>query len=62
MNASGTLAAANHIISALSIPANGTYDYTGMIQLDNSATTGTVRALQGTSSAITVVISGNEIT
>ena len=62
VNATGTLAAANHILSALAIPPNGTYDYTGAIQLDNSATTGTIRGLQGTASAITVIISGNVIT
>ena len=62
LNASGTLAAANHFLSALSVPANGTYDWTGMAQLDASATTGTIRGLQGTASALTVIISGNEIT
>lgn len=62
VNASSALAIANHILSAIVIPPKGTYDYTGMIQLDNSATTGTIRALQGTASAITVIISGNEIT
>lgn len=61
-NCSGTLAAANHVLSAIPIPGNGSYTWTGMIQLDNSATTGTIRALQGTSTAISVVISGNEIT
>lgn len=62
VNASGTLAVANEILTLFPIPAYGTYDYTGMIQLDNSATTGTIRALQGTTNAITVIISGNVIT
>lgn len=55
LNAAGTLAAANHFLSAVSIPANSTYDWSGFQVLD---TTGTIRALQGTTSALTVTISG----
>jgi hypothetical protein len=62
VNATGTLGVTNEILTLYPIPAYGTYDYVGMIQLDASATTGTIRALQGTSGAITVIISGNVIT
>ena len=62
VNCSGTLAVANEILTAYKIQPNGTYDWTGMMQLDNSATTGTIRALQGTSGAISLIVSGNEIT
>ena len=62
INCSGAYDAAHAILASYTIPPNGTYDYTGMIQLDASATTGTIRGLQGTASAITVVISGNAIT
>jgi hypothetical protein len=58
LNAGGALAAANHFLSALSIPANGTYDWSGFAALDASAT---IRALQGTASALTVTISGVEL-
>ena len=55
LNAGGTLAVANHFLSAVSIPANGTYDWSGFAVLSGS---GTIRALQGTSGALTVTISG----
>ena len=55
LNAGAALAAANHFLSALSVPANGTYDWSGFAVLSAS---GTIRALQGTSSALTVTISG----
>lgn len=58
LNAGATLAAANHFISAISIPANSTYDWSGFQVLDASAT---IRGLQGTASAITVTISGVEL-
>ena len=61
-NASGTLGVTNAVLWDTTVPANGTYDYTGMLQLDASATTGTIRGSQGTSGALTVLISGNEIT
>ena len=57
LNAAGALAATNHFLSALSIPANSTYDWSGFQVLDAS---GTIRALQGTSGALTVMISGVE--
>ena len=62
VNCSGALAAANEILAAFTIPPNGTYDWSGMMQLDANVTTGTIRGLQGTASAITVIISGNAIT
>jgi hypothetical protein len=58
LKAGAALAAANHFLSAVSIPANGTYDWTGNQVL---ATTETIRALQGTGSALTVHISGIEV-
>lgn len=54
----GALAAGNHFLSALSIPANGTYDWSGFQVLENADT---IRALQGTASALTVTISGVEL-
>lgn len=57
LNAAAALAAANHFLSAVSIPANGTYDWSGW-QIVNAS--GTIRALQGTGSALTVTISGVE--
>ncbi len=57
LNAAAALAAANHFLSAYSIPANGTYDWSGFAVLDASAT---IRALQGTAAALTVTISGVE--
>lgn len=57
LRSGGTLAAANHFLSALPIPANGTYDWSG----NHVLTTGqTIRALQETAAALTVHISGIE--
>lgn len=58
LNAGGALATANHFLSALSVPANSTYDWSGFQVLNASAT---IRALQGTASALTVTISGVEL-
>ena len=58
LNAAGALAAANHFLSALSIPANSTYDWSGFQVLDAS---GTIRGLQGTSAALTCTIAGVEL-
>ena len=58
LNAGGALGAANHFLSAVSIPANSTYDWSGFQVLGASAT---IRALQGTSGALTVTISGVEL-
>jgi hypothetical protein len=55
LNAGAALAVANHFLSAVSVPANSTYDWSGFQVLD---TTGTIRALQGTSGALTATISG----
>ena len=60
-NCSATFDAAHAILYAYTLPPYGTYDLTGMIQLDANATTGTVRGYQGTASAITVIISGNAL-
>lgn len=59
LNSAAALAAANHFLSAVSIPANGTYDWSGFQVLDAAET---IRALQGTLNALTVHISGIEIT
>lgn len=58
LNAGGTLAAANHFLSAVTIPPNGTYDWSGFQVLDAG---GTIRALQGTGSSLTVTISGVQL-
>lgn len=55
LNAGGALAAANHFLSALTVPANGVFDWSGFAVVSAS---GTIRALQGTSNALTVTISG----
>lgn len=57
LRSGAALAAANHFLSAMSIPPNGTYDWEGWHWLAASAT---IRALQGTGSALTVTISGLE--
>ena len=59
LNAGSALAAANHFLSALSVPGNGTYDWTGAHVLEAGET---IRALQGTAGALTVHISGVEVT
>lgn len=58
LKSGATLAAANHFLSALSIPANGSYDWSGFQVLGNAAT---IRGLQGTSTALTVFIAGVEL-
>lgn len=58
LNAGAALAVANHFLSTFSIPANGSYDWSGFAVLDASAT---IRALQGTASALTATISGVEL-
>jgi len=58
LNAGAALVGAEHFLSALSIPANGTYDWSGFQALDASET---IRGLQGTASALTVTISGVEL-
>mgnify|MGYP001592540730 CR=1 FL=1 len=58
LNTGAAIAAAEHFLSALSIPPNATYDWSGFQALDASET---IRALQGTASALTVVISGVEL-
>ena len=50
---------ANCIWEELEIPANGVVDWSGFLVL---ATTDTLQALQGTSSAITLTINGVEVT
>ncbi len=59
LRSGGTLAAANQVFTAKSVPANDTL----VIPLTHVLLTGeTIRALQGTSSALTVHISGVELT
>jgi hypothetical protein len=53
-----TLAAANHFLSAFAVPAGGTYDWSGYQVLGNVET---IRALQGTTTALTVTIAGIEL-
>ena len=58
LNAGGALAAANQFAPTLTVPANGVLSWAGFQQLDSG---GTIRALQGTSDAITVTISGVQL-
>ena len=58
IRSAGTLAAANHFLSALTIDPNATYDWSGFVALGNAET---IRGLQGTASALTVTISGVEL-
>lgn len=52
----GTAAtAANCLLSAIVIPAYGTYDWSGFLVINEAET---LNALQGTASALTVTISG----
>lgn len=57
LNTGAAIAAAEHFLSALMVPPNDTYDWSGFAVLDGSET---IRGLQGTSSALTVSISGVE--
>lgn len=57
LRAGATLAAANHFVSALSIPANGTYDWSGFAALGNVET---IRAL-ASATTVTFSISGIEL-
>ena len=54
----GTNAAAAQIMSAVSVPANSVYDWSGFLVM-NAADI--LQALQGTSSALTVTVSGIEV-
>jgi hypothetical protein len=57
MNAAAALAIANHFLSVKTIGPNDTYDWSGFLVISGG---GTIRALQGTAAALTVVISGVE--
>jgi hypothetical protein len=57
IKAGGALAAGTHFLSAFSVPANGTYDWSGFKALGNVET---IRALQGTTNALTVSVDGVE--
>jgi hypothetical protein len=57
LNTGAAIAAAEHFLSALMVPANDTYDWSGFAVLDANET---IRGLQGTASALTVMISGVE--
>lgn len=58
LNTGAAIAAAEHFLSALTVPANGVVDWNGFAVLDASET---IRGLQGTASALTVTISGVEL-
>jgi hypothetical protein len=55
----GADAAGTRILSDLSVPANGTYDWSGFLVL---AATETLRATGGTNNALTLTASGVEVT
>lgn len=57
LRAGGALAAANHFASALTVPANGTYDWSGFEVLGNAET---IRAL-ASATTVTWTISGVEL-
>lgn len=57
LNSGAALAAANHFLSAVTIPANGTYDWSGNQVLEAADT---IRALQENATACTFHISGIE--
>ena len=59
LNSAAALAAANHFISAVTIPPNGTYDWSGNQVLEAGQT---IRALQENATACTFHISGIEAT
>ena len=58
LNTGAGMVAAEHFLSAMAVPANSTYDWSGFQVLDASET---IRALQGTNAALTVTISGVEL-
>ena len=55
----GADAAGTRILGDLSVPANGTYDWSGFMVL---AAGETLRATGGTNNALTVTVSGVEVT
>lgn len=57
LNTGAGVVAAEHFLSAVSIPPNGTYDWSGWQVVSASET---IRGLQGTGTALTVTISGVE--
>lgn len=58
LNTGAAIVAAEHFLSAFSVPANGAFDWSGFAVLDANET---IRGLQGTASALTVTISGVEL-
>jgi hypothetical protein len=58
LNTGAAMVAAEHFLSAVTIPGYSTYDWSGFAVLTGSET---IRGLQGTASAITVCISGVEL-
>jgi hypothetical protein len=58
LNTGAAIAAAEHFLSAVTIPGNSTYDWSGFAVLTGGET---IRGLQGTASALTVTISGVEL-
>lgn len=57
VRAGAALAAANHFVSALTVPGNGTYDWSGFAVLGNAET---IRALASVTT-VTFSISGIEL-
>lgn len=57
INTGAAMVAAEHYLSAMSVAANSTYDWSGFAVISIGET---IRALQGTASALTVSISGVE--
>lgn len=57
LRAGAALAAANHFVSAVTVPANGTYDWSGFAVLGNVET---IRAL-ASATTVTLSISGIEL-
>lgn len=58
LNTGAAIVAGEHFLSALSIPPNSTYDWSGFQPI---AANETIRALQGTAAALSVTIGGVEL-
>jgi hypothetical protein len=58
VRAGGSLAGGTHFLSAYTVPARGSYDWSGFKVLEDGET---IRALQGTTNALTVSVDGVEL-